>query len=262
MRSRLRARRIVSLAAALLLAVLVPTAARADTHTFLNTADLVPSEGAGDFGPAGTYPSSIVVSGLSGTVTRATVTVIDLASSSADDIDMVITGPNGQQVMLMSDACGEYPNNLEDEDWTFEDAAPTFVPDGGPCGPGRQVSFKPSNYLGAPPEPDDLSPGGGPAPPYLNALSFFNGASPDGTWSLYVTDDNALGYLGFELKAWALTLDVEQPPPGVAAPPAATRTTPTPDATGGLRAALARCKKKATKRARSRCRHRARILFK
>ena len=78
---------------------------------------------------------------------------------------MVITGPNGQKVMLMSDACGENPNTLVNEDWTFEDAAQTFVPNGGPCAAGQAVSFKPSNYLGSAPEPDDLSPGGGPAPP-------------------------------------------------------------------------------------------------
>jgi hypothetical protein len=250
---------LVPLAAALLLAVLVPAAAQAETHTFLNTADLYPTEGAGTAGPATQYPSSIFVSGLSGTVTRATVTVIDLDSSSPDDIDMVITGPNGQQVMLMSDACGENPNNLVDEDWTFEDAAPTFVPDDGPCGGGQQVSFKPSNYLGAEPEPDDLSPGGGPAPPYVNALSVFNGASPDGAWNLYVTDDNAIGYLGFGIKAWALTLDVEPAPPAVAAPGAVTPTT-TPKATGKRAAALAKCKKRATKRARSRCRRRAKSL--
>lgn len=250
--------RTLPLAAALLIGVLVPASARAETHTFLNMADLVPTGGAGDFGPAGKYPSSIVISGLSGTVTRATVTLIDLDSSSPDDIDMVITGPNGQQVMLMSDACGEYPANLEDEDWTFEDAAPTFVPNGGPCGPGQQVSFKPSNYLGSEPEPDDLSPGGGPAPPYLNALSFFDGASPDGAWNLYVIDDNAAGFLGFEIKAWALTLDVEPPPP--APMPAAAGAAASPKATGKRAAALARCKKKATKRARTRCRRRARTL--
>ena len=66
------------------------------------------------------------------------MTVIDLDSSSPDDIDMVITGPNGQKVMLMSDACGENPNNLEDEDWTFEDAAPTSFPTTGRAGPASR----------------------------------------------------------------------------------------------------------------------------
>jgi subtilisin-like proprotein convertase family protein len=244
---------LVPLAAALLLAALAPAAAQAESHTYLNTDDLFPSEEAGLFGPSIEYPSSIDVSGLSGTVTRVSVTLIDLSSASPDDIDMVLTGPNGQKVMLMSDACGENPNTLSDEDWTFEDAAQTFVSNGGPCAAGQVVSFKPSNYLGSEPEPDDLSPGGGPAPPYVNALSFLAGSSPNGAWNLFVADDNVTGYIGFQIHAWALTLEVEPPP--APAPPAAP-----PMATGKRAAALAKCKRKKTKRARSRCRRRARAL--
>ena len=242
MRGKLRTGLLVPLAAALLLAALAPAAAEAESHTYLNTDDLYPFEEAGIFGPAIEYPSSIVVSGLAGTVTKVSVTLVDLHSASGDDIDMVITGPNGQKVMLMSDACGENPNTLANEDWTFEDAAQTFVPNGGPCADGQTVSFKPSNYLGSAPEPDDLSPGGGPAPPYVNALSFLAGSSPDGAWNLYMTDDNT-AYLGFEIKAWALTLEVEPPPAPAVAPPAASPTV-TPRATGKRAAALAKCKKK------------------
>jgi subtilisin-like proprotein convertase family protein len=260
MRGELRTRLLIPLAAALLLAVLVPAAAQAESHTYLNTDDLYASEDGGLVGPAIEYQSSIVVSGLSGTVTRVAVTLIELDSSSPDDIDMVLTGPNGQQVMLMSDACGEYPNNLEDEDWTFEDAAPTYIPNGGPCPPLQQASFKPSNYLGAAPEPDDLSPGGGPAPPYVNALSFFNGSSPDGDWNLYVLDDNSLGYVGFQIRAWALTLDVEPPPPAPAPAPVAAPAAVQPSRTGKRAAALSKCKKRKTRRARVRCRRKAKAL--
>jgi hypothetical protein len=258
---KLRTCRPLLFATALLLAALVPAVAQGETHTFLNTNDLYPKDLAGTFGPANQYPSSIVVSGLSGTVTKATVTLIDLNSSSPDDIDMVITGTNGQQVMLMSDACGENPSTLTNEDWTFDDSAPTYLSANGPCASNQQASFRPSNYLGNEPEPDDLSPGGGPAPPYVNALSFFDGAAPDGTWSLFVADDNAIGYLGFEIKAWALTLEVQPPATPSTAPPA-TPAAPltTPRRTGKRAAALARCKKKKTKRARRRCRRKARRL--
>lgn len=256
------ARPTLLLAAALLLAAFLPATARAETHTFLNTADLFPSQGAGTVGPANEYPSRIVVSGVAGRVTRVTVTLIDLESASADDIDMVIVGPNGQKVMLMSDACGEYPNDLDDEDWTFEDAAPTFLPDGGQCAAAQRKSYKPSNHLGLAPEPDDLSLTGGPAPPYMNALSVFSGASPDGAWDLYMIDDNSSGYFGFGIKAWVLSLDVEPSPPVPAAAPAAATVPPTAKRrrTGKRAAALARCKKKKTRRARNRCRRRARAL--
>lgn len=89
--------RLLLLPTALLLVALVPALARADTHTFLIADNLFPTEGAGAFGPANDYPSSIVVSGLSGTVTKVTATVLDLNSASGDDIDMVLVGPKGRR---------------------------------------------------------------------------------------------------------------------------------------------------------------------
>ena len=210
-------RRLCLLPLALLLVALLPTVARAETRTFLSTTQLFPSGGALTEGPANVYPSRILVSGLSGTVTKATVTVIGYGSGSPDDADMAITGPNGAKVMLMSDVCGENPDTVQDENWTFDDSAPTFLSNNGPCAPGQSTSFKPSNYLGAAPEPDDLSQGGGPAPPYLNALSFFNGASPNGAWDLFVLDDNP-AFNGFGIPGWALTLTVQSPPTQPPAP--------------------------------------------
>jgi hypothetical protein len=233
MRQKRNTPRACALPVALLLVALLPTVARAETRTFLDTTDLFPTGFAGIVGPANQYPSSIVVSGLSGTVTKATVTLIGYRSSSPDDTDMVITGPNGQQVMLMSDTCGINPSTLQNDNWTFDDSAPTFLSNNGPCPNYQEASFKPSNYLGETPEPDDLTPGGGPAPPYVNALSFLAGASPNGAWNLFVADDNATGYVGFDIGAWALTLEV-QPPPA---------------ATGQQAAAPKKCKKKKGKNA-------------
>jgi len=211
---------------------LLPASASAETRTFLNTADLDPSGSGALSGPATDYPSSIAVSGVPGTVTKARVTVINLNSASGDDIDMAMTGPNGKTVMLMSDACGVNPNTLLNEDWTFDDAAPTFLSDNGPCAPNQTASFKPSNFedpglddLSAPP----LGAANGPAPPYLNKLSFLAGGSPNGSWNLFVRDDNNAGFVGFGTRAWALTLDVKPPVVPATTPPAATPT-PTPTA--------------------------------
>jgi hypothetical protein len=241
------ARGLCVVALALLCAAMLPTIARAETHTFVDTTILFPTANAGTHGPANVYPSTISVSGVSGTITKATVSVIGVGSSSPDDIDMAIVGPNGEQVMLMSDACGENPNELDTNSWTFDDSAPTFISNGGPCPQFEEASFKPTNYLGAAPEPDDLGPGGGPAPPYLNALSFFNGSSPNGAWRLFVTDDNAAGFFGFSVSGWALTLEV-QPPPAASQP------------TGQRAEALKKCKTKKKKKARRKCRQKANLL--
>ncbi len=156
------------------------------------------------------------------------MTLIGYSSASPDDTDAVIVGPNGQKVMLVSDACGVNPNTLDDENWTFDDSASTFISDAGPCDSFQDASFKPTNYEN--PDDDDLTPGGGPAGPYLNSLSLLAGGSPDGDWKLFVFDDNP-SFHGFDLSAWALHLEIQPPPPAAPTPPSGSAgpasTTPT-----------------------------------
>ena len=240
------------LASLVVATALLPAAASAETHTFLNSTNLGPPGGAGTAGPANEYPSSIVVSDVSGTVTKASVTVLDLDSASGDDIDMAMTGPNGQTVMLMSDSCGENPNTLANEDWTFDDAAPTFLSDNGPCAPNQTASFQPSNFGGDPLLDDmnvpPLGAANAPAPPYLNKLSFLAGGTPNGRWDLFVRDDNAVGYVCFSISAWALTLDVQPPATQANNPPASPSAPAKKCKKKGKKAALAKkCKKKKRK---------------
>ena len=61
-------------------------------------------------------------------------------------------------------------------------------------------TFLPSNYPHQPDdndnsvEPDDLSVApGGPPPPYVNNLAQLAGGSPNGSWDLFVLDDNSIG---------------------------------------------------------------------
>jgi hypothetical protein len=204
--SALNAGRVLAVSAVLLAALTLPAAAQAEIRTFLNTT-LTNTQGTGDAGPATPYPSSIVISGFSGTVRDANVTLIGLDSARPDDIDLVITGPNGQKVFLISDACGT--TGVSQANWSFDDSAPIFPPDAGPCF-GGPASFKPSNHAGAMAEPDNLGVAGGPAPPYSFFLSLFNGASPNGTWSLYLFDDED-DLIGGNLPGWALTLDILPP---------------------------------------------------
>jgi hypothetical protein len=258
--------------AALLLALLVPAAAAAESRSFVTLGEEFPTGGNNlQFGPAFDYPSTATVSGVPGIVTKVSVTVFSLTSASPDDIDMVLVGPNEEQVMLMSDACGS--TGFSDRTWTFDDAAPTFLPDSGPCnGPSALGTFKPSNYEN--PALDDLSKeGGGPPPPYSNALSDLTGGSAEGEWELFVLDDNSAA-TGFVFNAWALNLEVEPPPPPspliqtvfvpapatLAAPGTGTAVAPKPGPTGKRAAALAKCKAKKGKAQKAKCKAKARKL--
>ncbi|MFN8216812.1 MAG: hypothetical protein U0R71_09475 [Solirubrobacterales bacterium] len=255
---RTRRRGLAALAAALLAAAMVPAGAGAASFNFFNADGLAPSLEAGARGPANHFPSSTVVAGLEGTVTRVTVTLLDLRSGSPDDIDALLVGPEGQQVLLMSDACGE-ATGIANDYWTFDDGAATELPDGGPCASGQVATFRPTNHAGNAPEPDQFGAGGGIEPPFAEDLGAFAGSNPNGFWDLYLLDDR-VGVVGFEVSGWLLTVEVQPPVvtfPPPATPPVGQASTPR---TGKRAAALARCKTKKTKRARKRCRARARQL--
>jgi len=127
--------------------ILLGVASGAHAAIFSNTSAItIP-----DSGQASLYPSEITVSGVTGTVTKVTVSVYNLNHTWADDIDMLLVGPGGQTVMLMSDQ-------------GYDDAI------------SLNLTFD-----------DDAAPAG----PYGTLLSGFNGVDPNGTWSLYIMDDAA-----------------------------------------------------------------------
>src|SRR5690349_1583053 len=68
---------------------------------------------------ASTYPSQITVSGEPN-VTDVNVTLNALPHTFADDADMLLVGPQGQSVILMSDAGGDVTSNAT---LTFDDQA-------------------------------------------------------------------------------------------------------------------------------------------
>ena len=147
-------------------------------------------------GTANPYPSSIQVAGLAGTVTGVTVNLENFSHAAPDDVDVLLVAPNGRRIVLMSDAGGALPaNNLS---LTFTDAAASGLPDGSPLASGI---FKPTNY-------DEADTFPSPAPqgaPSGTTLGAFYGTNPNGTWSLYVVDDEGLnaGTIG---TGWSLDI--------------------------------------------------------
>ena len=149
-----------------------------DPVTFCNPAVITIRDNA----TAVPYPSSITVAGLAPGTYAVTATIKNFTHPVPADVDMVLVGPGGQKVMLMSDANGIL-NQFHNLTLTFDDDAAAFVPAGFPS--LSSGTYKPSNYGTT----ADVPPGGSPAGPYSSELAVFGGTPLNGTWALYVWDD-------------------------------------------------------------------------
>jgi len=74
--------------------------------------------------PATPYPSTINVSGLGGTVSNVTVTLWSFSHAWTRDVDILLVAPNGQGVILCSDAGNGGAGGIN---LTLSDAAPTAI---------------------------------------------------------------------------------------------------------------------------------------
>lgn len=144
---------------------------------------------------AGPYPSTISVTGAQGTVTSAKVKLKGLRHTFPDDLDILLVGPAGQSVILMSDAGGS--TDVTGVDLTFDDGAAAAIPDSATLVTG---SYKPFNYTTG-----DVFPAPAPAGTPGTTMSVFNGTNPNGTWSLYVVDDAGQDLGAFD-GGWELVL--------------------------------------------------------
>jgi hypothetical protein len=186
------------LAIAVLALAGLPAAAGAATFTYSNSTPIALSDGAGS-----PYPSSISVSELTGKVTKVTVTLSTISHPVPDDIDALLVGPGGGDVMVLSDACGAAAVSLT---LTFDGAASNAPPNAGPCPSG---TYRPVNYGS-----EDGLPAPAPGSPYGDALGDFKGINPNGTWSLFAQDDDA-GVSGSITGGWRLALSTSTARRGV-----------------------------------------------
>jgi subtilisin-like proprotein convertase family protein len=134
-----------------------------------------------DSGQAAPYPSSIEVSGLSGTITDVNVTLDGFTHEFPADVDVLLVGPSGATVVLIADRGGVSP--VDGLTLTFDDSAPTLPPVDGAVVSG---AFRPERGARCCAFQGDAP---APPPPYGSRLSVFNGTDPNGTWSLFVFDD-------------------------------------------------------------------------
>ena len=217
---------------------------------FRNTAQItVPTSG--QSGPANTYPSNVNVSGLQGTVVKVTVRLTGISHTFPDDLDILLQGPQGQNVMLASDVGSpagttSYPAN--GITLNFDQNAARTLPDNDPLVSGF---YKPTNNPPSESQTELISPA--PPSPYGTSLSTFNGTNPNGTWKLFVVDDATHAAnnsnIGKIFGGWGLGIATTGPPP--APPPPGTEANPAPPAAVAATATPTRkkCKKKGKKAA-------------
>ncbi len=152
---------------------------------------------AGNFGAASPYPATRTIAGETGVITDLGVVLDGIWHQRPDDLDMLLVGPRGQKVVLMSDACGTF--EVAAFGWRWDDEAAGPMPDGD----GTNVCAVPNTYKPTDHEPGDVWPAPAPAGPYGSALSDFDLTDPNGEWRLYVNDDS-FGATGFFTNRFAL----------------------------------------------------------
>jgi hypothetical protein len=165
----------------------------------------IPAEGTS--GAAHPYPSATSCFVNVGVVRSISVTINDFSHSFPDNVDIVLVGPTGLAVVLMSDVGGG--TAVSAIDITFSDTAAAPLPDSGPLASG---TYRPTN-LGT----GDTFPFPGPVsyenPEPVGAATLsgtFAGTGTAGEWKLFVMDDGLLN-LGQIADGWSMLI-VSGPP--------------------------------------------------
>ena len=153
--------------------------------------------------PAIPYPSNLFVSGLTGTVSKVTLTLTNFSAPRTNDKNFLLRGPGNQTYVFLSDVGGAVATS--GVTITLDDAAASLLPNSGALASG---TFRPTDYAVDP----ETFPAPAPAGPYPSAApagsstfaTVFNGTAPNGTWSLFAVDDGGGGGVS-TVGSWSLT---------------------------------------------------------
>ncbi len=117
--------------------------------------------------PPSPYPSAISVSQVTGGIVSVSVTLSSVSHVFPDDLDVLLVGPGGKKVLLMSDAGGS--NSVSGVNLSFSHSSGVTLPDSGPIISGN---YEPTDY-----QIGDVLPGPAPVGPYGTDLTVFNGST-------------------------------------------------------------------------------------
>jgi len=182
-------------------------------------------------GPADDYPHQVTTSGLTDVISAVRVRFGQFEHGNPDDLNILMVGPNGNAVVLLSDAgesspLGDGLTLTARQSLTFDDAGQPA-----PDGPGlAEGTWRPTNHFGGLGEPvEDIFPGAPAAPRKATLREAFAGSNPNGTWSFYVVDDRP-GATGSWINP--ATVEITTAPAASGLPPVALSAADAADAAG------------------------------
>jgi len=141
------------------------------------------------------YPSSITVTGMTTRIANVQIIINRLHHTYPRDLNLLLQGPEGQSMVLMSQAGGGLAvTNLT---FTF-DSQGFALPTDTRLGP---FYYQPTNYAGS----SLTFPSPGVAKPYGETFSVFKQTSPNGIWNLFVVDSSASDDGGID-GGWVLAI--------------------------------------------------------
>ena len=178
------------------LVLAAPAAAQHNTARIVVPADGLTS------GASRPYGTEISFASLPGRVASVEVILHNLHHSQPDDLDVLLVSPQGQGILLLSDAGGSAP--ARGHTIRLSASAVTPAPNASPLLDG--ATYRPANYGGG---DADAFPSPAPPGPYSTDLGVLRGQEPNGAWRLYVVDDTAGEDTG-EIQAWTLVLTLQK----------------------------------------------------
>jgi subtilisin-like proprotein convertase family protein len=168
-------------------------------------------------GGASVYPSKIFVSGLSGSTQSVVMDIKGFTNPATEDVNMLLVSPTGQKFVpfaFISDSAGATSGaNIK-----LDDLAGNTLPNSGPVASGTYRPSHGPNGSGAPltfVAPAPAGPYGSAAPGGSSTFaSSFSGASPNGTWTLYVYNWANTPAAGTReiTNGWCITLGTSSDP--------------------------------------------------
>lgn len=143
------------------------------------------------------YPSTIAVARMPGRIRDVNVRLTGIQHRFPRDLEVLLVAPSGATAVVMANAGQGFA--VSEVTLTLDDEAPGSLPIDAKLLSG---AYRPTNATGATIAFDAPAPAAGPNA----ALSAFDGGAPNGTWRLFVQDEDGPLNAGKIVGGWELEI--------------------------------------------------------